>query len=71
MSEVALPEELKKEMARFPGINWSTVAREAIEKKIDLLKRANKVFSKSVLTTEDAVELGRKLSKKLGKLYEA
>ncbi|MFQ6136241.1 MAG: hypothetical protein ACE5PM_03575 [Candidatus Hydrothermarchaeales archaeon] len=70
MSEVLLPKELKKEMDRFPGINWSVVAREAIEKKIVLLKKMDRLFSKSELSEEDTVAHGKKISKKLSKAYE-
>lgn len=70
MSDVVLPEELKKEMHRFPSVNWSVVAREAIERKLELLKKMEGLLSESKLSEEDAVALGRKISRKLGKAYE-
>ena len=62
---LAVPEELKEEMERFPEINWSAVARQAIIAKIELLKRMNKLLAKSELTDEEAVKLGREVNKRL------
>lgn len=66
---LSIPEELKKEMDEFKIINWSAVAREAIKKKISLLTEMDKLLAKSELTEKDAVELGRKVNKKVAKKY--
>ena len=65
-----MKKEFKKEMRRFPSVNWSEVARGAIERKIEVLKKMDGLLSESRLSEEDAVALGRKISKKLGKVYE-
>ena len=35
---LSIPEDLKKEMERFPEMNWSVIAREAIRQRIMILK---------------------------------
>ena len=49
---VRIPKELKEEMKKLKGINWSEVVREAIEKKIQQEK------------AKWAVSVMRKISKK-------
>lgn len=66
---LSVPEETKEEMAAFPEINWSAVAREAITRKIELLRRANKLLSNSKLTEEDALAFGREVTKRAAKRY--
>ena len=66
-------DELKAKMEKFPWINWSEVSREeAIEReKINEdFEAFNKIISKSKLTEEDALELGRKVNKSLHERYE-
>ncbi len=64
---LSVSEELKREMERFPEMNWSEVARQAIKKRVELLRRMDKMLAKSELTEEDALELGRKVNKSLAK----
>lgn len=64
---LAVPEELKEEMEKFPEINWSAVARQAIMAKIELLKKMNKLLAKSKLTEEETIKFGKEVSKKLTK----
>jgi hypothetical protein len=59
--------ELKSEMDEFPEMNWSEISRQAIKKRIDLLKKMDKMFANSEMTEEDAIELGRKVNKALAK----
>lgn len=66
---LAVPQELKREMEKFPEINWSAVAREAIKNKILLLQKFREFTAESRLTEKDALELGRKVSKALAKRY--
>ena len=68
-----ISDELKAKMEKFPWINWSEVSREeAIERdKINEdFEAFNKIVSKSKLTEEDALELGRKVNKSLHERYE-
>jgi len=67
---LAVSEELKEKMEHFPEINWSAVARSAIERKIDLLGKMDRLLENSKLTEEDAIKLGRKVNKELAKRYK-
>jgi len=64
---LAVTDELKHKMDSFPEINWSAVARQAIKHKIVFLEKMNELFGKSELTEEEAIELGRKVTKKVMK----
>lgn len=66
---LAVPAELKKEMDDFPEINWSAVAREAIQKKIALLRRFREFTKDSTLSDEDAQSIGKQIDKALSKRY--
>ncbi|MFH0737109.1 MAG: hypothetical protein V1827_00070 [Candidatus Micrarchaeota archaeon] len=60
---LSVPIELKKEMERFPEINWSEIARQAIQKKIILLRRFREFTRESEFNEEDALRLGKEASK--------
>ena len=62
--------ELKKEMERFPEINWSEVARQAIKNKVLMLRKFREFTKKSKLTEEDAIHLGKEVNKALVKRYK-
>lgn len=66
---LAIPTELKKEMELYPEINWSVVARAAIQRKIALLREMDKLLAKSELTQEDTIRIGRQINKKVAKKY--
>jgi len=66
---LSIPKELKDQMDLFPEINWSEVARSAIREKVADLTLLKEFTSKSKLTEEDAIELGRKVNKALAKRY--
>ena len=59
---LAIPNEIQKEMKRFPEIKWSEVARRAIKDKIEALKIANKIASKSKLTPKDVKEFSKQIN---------
>ena len=71
---IAIPEELRKKLSEFKVMNWSKVAREALEKKIIQLRILESFSKDSALTQEDALRLGKKvneaLSKRLSKRYK-
>jgi hypothetical protein len=60
---------LKREMKAFPEINWSQVARSAIEKKLAEMKFLAEFTKESDITLEDAQELGKKVGKTLTEYY--
>lgn len=66
---LSIPKEIKKEMELYPEINWSAVARAAILRKIEILKEMDKILEKSNLTEEDALALGRKITKKAAQRF--
>lgn len=60
---LSIPEEMKQEMDETKVINWSAVAREAINEKLNQLRILRAIASKSKLTEKDALELGRLIKK--------
>lgn len=67
---LAVPSELKEKMEKFPEMNWSEVARQAFMQRIRDLEFLRKFKSDSTLTEEDALRLGKELSKNLAKRYK-
>jgi len=66
---LSMPDELKKEMDKFPEINWSEVARAAIREKLEQLKIFQSITAKSKMTEKDALEIGRKIKQSMHKKY--
>lgn len=66
---LSVSEEIKREMEKFPEINWSAVAREAIKQKIAMLEKMNKLLEESELTEKDTLAFGKKVTKKAAKRY--
>ena len=64
---LSVPDELKEKMASFPELNWSAVARTAIAERIKLLEEMNRKLSKSTLTQEETIALGRKVKRAVAK----
>ena len=67
---LSIPKEMKMEMEKFQEINWSAVAREAIKRKITILKEMDKILAESEFTERDALELGKRISRKIAKKYK-
>jgi len=65
-----IPEELKKDMNKFPEINWSEVARASIKQKLADLKFLRAFTSESDISYEDAEKLGVELSGLLSKHFK-
>ena len=68
---LSVPEDLKKEMEKFPEINWSVLFREMIRKRIMLLKHIKEFVRDSELTEGDAIRLGREVNKAVAKRYRS
>ena len=62
---LSVPDELKKDMDDFPWINWSEIARIAFKDRIRELRIIEEFRPDSELTDEDAIELGRKVNRRL------
>ena len=64
---LAIPEELREKMRKFPEINWSEVARRAIAEKAGVLDQMDRILSKSRLTEDDVDKLGKEIRKRVWK----
>ena len=62
---LSVPEDLKKEMEKFPEMNWSAIARVAIKQRLIMLEKFREFTKDSIMTEEDALKLGRKVNKSL------
>lgn len=66
---IAVSEDLKKLLDRFPEINWSEVARQAWLAKVRQLELLDKLTRKSRATDKDIEELAARIKKGLAKRY--
>lgn len=60
---VSIPEEMKTEMDITSDINWSAVARDAIQLKLNQLRLFKSIVQKSKLSEADAVHLAKVVNK--------
>lgn len=67
---LSVSEKLKKEMELFPEMNWSEISRQAIQKKILMLKKFRDFTRESELDEDDALELGRRVSRAAAKRHK-
>ena len=68
---LAIPEELKKKMDQFKEINWSEVARQAIQEKTALFEKMNRMLSKSELTEADIETYSTQIKKSVLRKHKA
>ena len=66
---IELPEDLKRKMAEIP-VDWSIIIAAFIRNKVSEWARLRSIVSKSRLTEEDALEIGRKINAGLAKRYK-
>ena len=67
---LAVSEDLHKMMQKHREVKWSEVARQALwqhAKKVELL---DKLLSKSQLTEEDALDIGKRIKSSVAKRHE-
>lgn len=67
---LAIPNDLRVKMDHFPEINWSEVARQAIVQKTRQLEQLNQLFSKSTLTEQETIEIGRQIKRRVWKRHQ-
>ena len=67
---LSIPEDLKREMEKFPEINWSEVARDSIKKKIAQLTFLKGFKMESDISVDDALKLGQEVNQLLVKRYK-
>ncbi len=68
---LAIPTDLKEKMDHFAEINWSEVARQAINQKVLLLEKMNRLLSKSSLVQADIEKYAGQIKKGVLKKYKA
>jgi len=66
---LSIPDDLKAKMSQFPEINWSEVARQAIMEKTRVLGQMQVLLSKSQLTEQDTLTIGRAIKRRMWKKY--
>ena len=66
---LAIPEDLNNVMKKHKDIKWSEVARQAIWEKARKLELMDKMLSKSKLTEQDALEIGREINRGIAKRH--
>lgn len=66
---LSIPEELKKDMDSMKFINWSEVARKAIQEKVVMFKILDAVAKQSKLTEKDALEISKKINKSMSEKF--
>lgn len=66
---VAIPAELKAKMRKFPEINWSEVARQAIAEKTRTVERMQELLARSALMKTDALAIGRQIKRRVLKKH--
>ena len=66
---IQIPDDLKRRMEKHEIINWSAVARHAFEKQLSDLEFFKEFTKDSTMTEEDAIRLGRQVSRKSGERY--
>jgi hypothetical protein len=67
---LTIPEELRNEMHEFPEMNWSVIARTAIKNRIQMLRKFKAFNKESEMTEKNAINLGKKVNKKVSEKYK-
>ncbi len=67
---LAIPEDLKREMDSMPEMNWSEIARKAIQERAAEYRLFKAIVAKSKLTKKDARALGDKVNEGLYRKYK-
>lgn len=66
---LSVPDDLYEKMKKHPEIRWSEVARQALAKKLDDLRRLDALLRESKLRDEDVEVLGRKVKEGVWKKH--
>lgn len=64
---LSVPAEMKKEMDKFPEMDWSEVARQAIREKLKDLKSMEEVRLRGPLADDDPIGYGRRFGRALAR----
>ena len=68
---LSVPAALYQDMKRYPEIRWSEVARQAIEKRVAMLRMMDEALKESELTEAQAIQLGKEVNRKMGEYYKS
>lgn len=66
---ISVPDELKARLMSHPELNWSEVARQAWEKKIQQLDLLNRLTANSTATDKDIEELAALIKKGMARRH--
>ncbi len=66
---LSVPDELYDEMKRHPEIRWSEVARQALAKKLEDLRRLEVLLEGSRLREDDVRRLGKQVKRAVWKKH--
>ena len=66
---LSIPDDLYEEMKKHPEIRWSEVARQAVWRKLEDLRRLDELLARSRLTEDDVAELGRQVKEAVWKRH--
>lgn len=66
---LSVPDDLYEEMKKHPEIRWSEVARQALAKKLDDLRRLDALLSASKLTGQDVDEIAKSVKEGVWKRH--
>ncbi|MBI2110117.1 hypothetical protein HYT58_03025 [Candidatus Woesearchaeota archaeon] len=64
---ITLPEDLKEELQKHKEVNWSAVARRAMQEHLKKVHIAERIAGKSKLTKKDVEELDKLIKKGIAK----
>jgi len=68
---LSVPDDLYAEMKRHPEIRWSEVARQALKRKLEDLRRLDTLLKDSRLSDRDVDELGDQIKGAVWKRHRA
>ncbi len=66
---LSVPDDLYEEMKKHPEIRWSEVARQALAKKLDDLRRLDAMLSGSKLTDGDVENVAKSVKEGVWKKH--
>ena len=67
---LSVSQDLKAKMDNFPELNWSEVARSAIEKKIILMEKLKEFTKDSDATDSEIMKLSKKVKTSMARRFE-
>ena len=75
---VTVDDDTKEEMSEFPEINWSQVAREAFEERVEEMRKLERMrdfeviddlAAESELTERDTAEIANRIDRRMAEKF--